>query len=125
MLRQKILAIDDSVIVIKQLQSILEREYSFKGVTSGLAALKILDNESVDLVLLDLEMPVMDGFGTLAAIRQREHLKELPVIILTGNNHKQKVIKGITSGVAGYIVKPADSELLLEKIRNIFKRNEE
>ncbi|MBQ9767116.1 MAG: response regulator [Lachnospiraceae bacterium] len=125
MLQQKILAIDDSVIVIKQLQSILEREYYFKGVTSGLAALKILDTEPVDLVLLDLEMPVMDGFATLTAIRQREHLKELPIVILTGNNHKQKVIKGITSGVAGYIVKPADSELLLEKIRNALKRNEE
>lgn len=125
MLQQKILAIDDSVIVIKQLQSILEREYHFKGVTSGLAALKILDNEAVDLVLLDLEMPVMDGFATLTAIRQREHLKELPIVILTGNNHKQKVIKGITSGVAGYVVKPADSELLMEKIRNVLKRNEE
>lgn len=125
MIRQKILAIDDSMIVIMQLQSILERDYSFKGVTSGFAALKILDTEPVDLVLLDLDMPVMDGFATLTAIRQRQHLKELPIIIVTGNSHRQKVIKGITSGVAGYIVKPPDSEQILEKIRNVFKRNVE
>jgi DNA-binding response OmpR family regulator len=58
----------------------------------------------------------MDGFATLASIRQREALKDIPIIILTGTRHKQKVIKGITSGVAGYIVKPADSEQLISKI---------
>ncbi len=115
-MQKKILAIDDSVIALKQLQNILERYYEFKGVTSGLTGLKVLDSEAVDLVLLDLEMPVMDGFATLTAIRQRENLKEIPVIILTGENHKQKVIKGIMSGVAGYIVKPADSEQLLDRI---------
>lgn len=116
MLKKKILAIDDSTIVLKQLQSILDKEFDFVGATSGLAGLKRLENEVYDLVLLDIEMPVMDGFATLAAIRQREVLKDIPIIILTGTRHKQKVIKGITSGVAGYIVKPADSEQLLAKI---------
>ncbi|MBP3616634.1 MAG: response regulator [Lachnospiraceae bacterium] len=116
MLKKKILAIDDSAIVLKQLQNILDKKFDFVGVTSGLAALKRLDNEVFDLVLLDLEMPVMDGFATLTSIRQREVLKDIPIIILTGTRHKQKVIKGITSGVAGYIVKPADSEQLLAKI---------
>lgn len=116
MLKKKILAIDDSAIALKQLQNILERQFEFVGVTSGLAGLKRLDNEVFDLVLLDIEMPVMDGFATLTSIRQREALKDLPIIILTGTRHKQKVIKGITSGVAGYIVKPADSEQLLMKI---------
>ena len=86
---------------------ILDKKFDFVGVTSGLAGLKRLDNEVFDLVLLDLEMPVMDGFATLTSIRQRETLKDIPIIILTGTRHKQKVIKGITSGVHGYIVKPA------------------
>lgn len=116
MLKKRILAIDDSAIALKQLQNILEREFEFVGVTSGLAGLKRLDNEVFDLVLLDIEMPVMDGFATLTSIRQRETLKDIPIIILTGTRHKQKVIKGITSGVAGYIVKPANSEQLLMKI---------
>ena len=119
MLKKKILAIDDSAIALKQLQNILEREFEFVGVTSGLAGLKRLDNEVFDLVLLDLEMPVMDGFATLTSIRQREVLKDIPIIILTGTRHKQKVIKGITSGVAGYIVKPADSEQLVTKIETV------
>ena len=118
MLKKKILAIDDSAIVLKQLQNILDKKFDFVGVTSGLAGLKRLDNEVFDLVLLDLEMPVMDGFATLTSIRQREVLKDLPIIILTGTRHKQKVIKGITSGVAGYIVKPADSEQLVAKIES-------
>ena len=117
MIKKKILAIDDSAIALKQLQNILEREFEFVGVTSGLAGLKRLDNEAFDLVLLDIEMPVMDGFATLTSIRQRENLRELPIIILTGTRHKEKVVKGITSGVAGYIVKPANSEQLLTKIK--------
>ncbi len=116
MLKKKILAIDDSAIALKQLQNILESKYEFVGVNGGLAGLKRLDNEVFDLVLLDIEMPVMDGFATLTSIRQRENLRDLPIIILTGTRHKEKVIKGITSGVEGYIVKPANSEQLLAKI---------
>lgn len=116
MMKKKILAIDDSIIALKQLQNILEKKFEFVGVTSGLAGLKRLDSEEFDLVLLDIEMPVMDGFATLTSIRQRESIKEIPIIILTGTRHKQKVIKGITSGVHGYVVKPADSELLIAKI---------
>ena len=119
MLKKRILAIDDSVIALKQLQNILNQNYEFEGVTSGLAGIKRLDTEAFDLVLLDLEMPVMDGFATLASIRQRENLKDLPIIILTGTRHKQKVIKGVTSGVAGYIVKPANSEQLIAKIEAV------
>lgn len=119
MMKKRILAIDDSVIAIKQLQNILSQKYEFVGVTSGLAGIKRLDSEAYDLVLLDLEMPIMDGFATLASIRQRENLKELPIIILTGTRHKQKVIKGVTSGVAGYIVKPANSEQLIAKIEAV------
>ena len=116
MVKKKILAIDDSVIALKQLQNILEKKFEFAGATSGLAGLKRLDSEHFDLVLLDIEMPVMDGFATLTSIRQRESLKDIPIIILTGTRHKDKVIKGITSGVHGYVVKPADSELLISKI---------
>lgn len=115
-MQRKILAIDDSIIVLKQLQNILESRYSFQGVTSGINALKILDNERIDLVLLDLQMPVMDGFSVLTAIRQREKLKDLPVIILTMDGHKDKVVQGILSGVAGYVVKPVNSAQLLSRI---------
>lgn len=118
MIKKRILAIDDSAIALKQLQNILDKEFEFVGVTSGLAGLKRLDNEVFDLVLLDIEMPVMDGFATLTSIRQRENLRDLPIIILTGTRHKEKVVKGITSGVAGYIVKPADSEQLVAKIES-------
>ncbi len=116
MVKKRILAIDDSAIALKQLQNILEKKFEFEGVTSGLAGLKRLDSAQFDLVLLDIEMPVMDGFATLTSIRQRENLKDLPIIILTGTRHKDKVIKGITSGVHGYIVKPADAEQLIAKI---------
>jgi len=119
MLKKKILAIDDSAIALKQLQSILEPKYEFVGVNGGLAGLKRLDSEAFDLVLLDIEMPVMDGFATLTSIRQRDNLRDLPIIFLTGTRHKEKVIKGITSGVEGYIVKPANSEQLLAKIESV------
>jgi len=123
--QRKILAIDDSIIVLKQLQNILESRYSFQGVTSGINALKILDNERIDLVLLDLQMPVMDGFSVLTAIRQREKLKDLPVIILTMDGHKDKVVQGILSGVAGYVVKPVNSAQLLSRIEKCLGTGED
>lgn len=124
-MQRKILAIDDSIIVLKQLQNILESRYSFQGVTSGINALKILDNERIDLVLLDLQMPVMDGFSVLTAIRQREKLKDLPVIILTMDGHKDKVVQGILSGVAGYVVKPVNSTQLIERIEKCLDTGED
>lgn len=124
-MQRKILAIDDSIIVLKQLQNILESRYSFQGVTSGINALKILDNERIDLVLLDLQMPVMDGFSVLTAIRQREKLKDLPVIILTMDGHKDKVVQGILSGVAGYVVKPVNSAQLLSRIEKCLGTGED
>lgn len=124
-MQRKILAIDDSIIVLKQLQNILESRYSFQGVTSGINALKILDNERIDLVLLDLQMPVMDGFSVLTAIRQREKLKDLPVIILTMDGHKDKVVQGILSGVAGYVVKPVNSTQLIERIEKCLGTGED
>lgn len=124
-MQKKILVIDDSIIVLKQLQNILESQYEFQGVTSGMNGLKILDNEKIDLVLLDLQMPVMDGFAVLTAIRQREKLKDLPVIILTMDGRKDKVVQGILSGVAGYVVKPVNSTQLLDRIEKCLVMEED
>lgn len=119
MIKKRILAIDDSAIALKQLQNILEKRFDFVGVGSGFEGLKRLDAEHFDLVLLDIEMPMMDGFATLDSMKQREGLKDLPVIILTSSRHKNDVVKGITSGVHGYIVKPAESEQLITKIETV------
>lgn len=119
MIKKRILAIDDSAIALKQLQNILEKRFDFVGVGSGFEGLKRLDAEHFDLVLLDIEMPMMDGFATLDSMKQRESLKDLPVIILTSSRHKNDVVKGITSGVHGYIVKPAESEQLITKIETV------
>ncbi|MDD6035425.1 MAG: response regulator [Lachnospiraceae bacterium] len=124
MVRKRILAIDDSVVTLKQLQNILEKKYDLVTAASGVSGLKHLDNELFDLVLLDLEMPVMDGFATLTTIRQRDYLKDIPVIILTGTRNKQDVLRGITNGVIGYIVKPINSQMLLEKIELCFGEEE-
>ncbi len=124
-MQKKILAIDDSIIVLKQLQNILESQYEFQSTTSGINGLKILDNEKIDLVLLDLQMPVMDGFAVLTAIRQREKLKTLPVIILTMDGRKDKVVQGILSGVSGYVVKPVNSAQLLDRIEKCLVMEED
>ncbi len=123
-MQKKILAIDDSIIVLKQLQSILEPQYEFQSATSGINGLKILDNEKIDLVLLDVQMPEMDGFEVLTEIRKREKHKDLPVIILTMDGHKEKVVQGILSGVAGYVVKPVHSIQLLERIEKCLGKEE-
>ena len=118
---EKILIVDDEKMNRSLLKHIFEEQYEVLEAANGVEAIELLDSniEEIQVVFLDLLMPVMDGFATLTSIRQRETLRDLPIIILTGTRHKEKVIKGITSGVEGYIVKPANSEQLLAKIESV------
>ena len=112
--RQKILVADDEASIRRILETRLKMVgYDVVTAEDGEEAVEVFNKTNPDLVVLDVMMPKMDGYGVTREIRRTS---DIPIIILTGTRHKQKVIKGITSGVAGYIVKPADSEQLLAKI---------
>jgi CheY-like chemotaxis protein len=112
---RKVLVVDDDIRNIFAMTSLLEHE-QMKVVTaeSGREALEVLaKTPDVDIVLMDIMMPEMDGYDTMRAIRLKEDLKPLPIIALTAKAMKGDREKCIESGATDYITKPVDTEQLL------------
>lgn len=118
---KKILVVDDStthrMAVSKILQSVAN--YHILEASDGSNALEMLKKEYIDLVLLDVMMPVMNGFETLTAIREDEELSDVPVIMCTSMNEREEVMRLAKQGIAGYIVKPPKKETLLPKVQQV------
>ena len=81
--------------------------------------MKYLDKNRPDLILLDIRMPVRDGFQILRDIRDMENRADIPVIMLTGTEGRQSVMEGIKLGICDYVLKPFDPDDLLERIRRV------
>lgn len=119
----KILIVDDNP---KYLEDALPMYgYEIAVATDGLQALKILskDANSINLVLLDVMMPNLNGWDTLKAIRTNEKTKTLPVIMLTAVNEEQKIVSGLKIGADDYIVKPFILPNLLARIEAVLRRS--
>lgn len=118
----KILIIDDNP---KYLADVLPTfGYEVEVAYDGLQGLQFLTNKDhdIDLVILDVMMPNMDGFETLKVIRSKEHLQVLPVIMLTAVDTEQKQISGLKFGADDYIVKPFSLPNLLARIEAVLRR---
>ena len=119
----RILIVDDNP---KYLEDALPM-YGYEVVvaTDGIKALKILSKESdkIDLVLLDVMMPNMNGWDTLKAIRTSEKTKMIPVIMITAVSEEQKIVSGLKIGADDYIVKPFVLPNLLARIEAVLRRS--
>lgn len=120
--KMRILAIDDNTVNLATLEQELKSKYEVVPMISGRRAIKYLYREQVDLILLDVEMPIMDGIETLKEIRAQENGVTVPVIFLTAKKDKATVIDGAKLGIMDYITKPFDPEDLHERIERVFKR---
>jgi CheY-like chemotaxis protein len=113
--RKSILAVDDDTYSLDVLRDALqETEYNLACVTSGVAALRYLQNHRPDLYILDIEMPEMDGYELAQNIRS--YGMKAPIIFLTGNATKEYVERAIKAGAADFIVKPINNEFVQKKI---------
>jgi light-regulated signal transduction histidine kinase (bacteriophytochrome) len=127
----KILIVDDKKENLLSLQIILaDQGYEFVEASSGKDALRILlKNQDFAIILMDVQMPLMDGFETAELIRQSDRLKNVPIIFLTANmNSNEYIFKGYQSGAVDYMIKPLSPEILLAKVRiftELFKKNME
>ena len=122
MKKMRILAIDDNTVNLATLEQELKDKYEVIPMISGRRAIKYLYCEKVDLILLDVQMPVMDGVETLREIRNMENGITVPVIFLTAMKDKDTVIEGSKLGIMDYITNPFDVEDLTSRIDRVFKR---
>jgi signal transduction histidine kinase/DNA-binding response OmpR family regulator/integral membrane sensor domain MASE1 len=121
----KILLVEDNVFNQKVAVTLLRREsHSVRVAENGRDALDILDKESFDIVLMDVQMPLMDGLEATAAIRQKERATgaHLPIIMLTAHAMSGDRERFLESGADGYVTKPIRLEELWTTIRNLIAR---
>ena len=99
--------------------------YEVAVATDGIQALKILskDADKINLVLLDVMMPNMNGWDTLKSIRANEKTKTIPVIMITAVSEEQKIVSGLKIGADDYIVKPFVLPNLLARIEAVLRRS--
>lgn len=114
-----ILVVDDQLAMRKTISYIL-RQLGFKNLNfaeDGESAWNILNNDPVDLLLLDWNMPRMSGLSLLERIRRSEAFAMLPVVMVTAEASEEHVLTAIQAGVTNYIVKPFTPDTLRKKIR--------
>ncbi|MCR5265003.1 MAG: response regulator transcription factor [Cyanobacteria bacterium RUI128] len=119
----KILIVDDNPKYLSEALPLYG--YTVEVVTNGVDALKKLEenNNNIDLVLLDVMMPQMDGWDTLKAIKTNENTKYLPVIMVTAVNEEHKIVSGLKYGADDYVVKPFILPNLLARIEAVLRRS--
>lgn len=116
-----ILAVDDAAFILSRIMDALGQHYDMITVNSGARALKYLDKSKPDLILLDIRMPVRDGFDILREIRTMEDRVDIPVIMLTAVEDKQSVMKSIELGICDYVLKPFTPDDLLERVQRVLE----
>ena len=119
--RKHILVVDDEPIILRSIKIWLQDDFELSLLNSGELALEFLDMHPVDLVLLDYKMPTMDGPSVLAAIRNDERLRKLPVIFLTSQSDRQSVITAMQYKPDGYILKTKTPEEIKQSVIDFFK----
>jgi len=113
---KRILVVDDNLSILKQISAHLSGEYEVSLAKSGLLALQICTKEKPDLILLDVEMPDMDGFDVISRLKQNPYLNRIPVIFLTASHSHEVEIKALELGARDFIMKPAEKSILLHRI---------
>ena len=120
----RVLLVDDEEEFVETLAQRLEvRGFDVTTALNGADALERVEHEGVDLVILDLQMPGVDGIGVLRKIKELKPLVE--VIMLTGHATVETAIEGMKLGAFDFLIKPTETEELVEKINRAFGRKSE
>ena len=120
-LKPAILIVEDNTDARLFLQRSLEDEYHLLTASNGSVALTLLAKQSVDLIVSDVMMPVMDGIELVRKVRQNIRYSHIPVILLTAKSGEEDIIAGLQEGVADYLTKPYSLAVLRLRIRKILE----
>lgn len=114
---KSIWVVDDDTMNLRMAEFILkQKEYEVTKLESGIECLRLLKKERPDLILLDVEMPLMNGIKTLESIRASRDTKDIPVVFLTASADTDTVVEAGRLGVVDYVVKPFMPQELLKRV---------
>ncbi len=117
--KRKVLLVDDSGTALMMEKMILAREpYELITATNGEEAIAVALRERPDLILLDVNMPKMDGFAVCTALREQEATRNTPILMVTTRGEADNVERGYQVGCTDYVTKPIDGVELVAKVRN-------
>ncbi len=120
----KFLIVDDFSTMRRIVRGLLKEAgyHNADEAEDGSVALQMLKANKFDFVVSDINMPVMNGFELLAAVKADENLKHLPVLMVTAEARKEDIVRAAKDGAAGYIVKPFTKATLEEKVQKIMQK---
>lgn len=121
--KQQILLVDDNAIQLRALKGALQKYYDVAMATSGKEAVHMIEKKLPDMVFLDYEMPEWNGKMTLEQIRQIPGAEALPVVFLTGIKNKENIKAVLGLKPAGYLLKPANQDMIMDTIQKILGEN--
>ena len=116
MSRKRILVVEDVEFNRDLIVQLLEDEYEILTATDGAEGLEVAERERPDLILMDLSLPVMDGWEAVRRVKASEALRGIPVIALSAHAMKGDEDRARQSGCDDYLSKPLDEDLLFEKL---------
>ena len=114
--RKVIFLVDDDITNLTIGSNVLSELYSVVTLNSGERLLKMLEKKIPDLILLDIDMPEMNGYQAIQQIKSVDEFKDIPVIFLTAKNDSGSELEGLSLGAVDYIIKPFSPPLLLKRI---------
>ena len=124
-LGKRLLLVDDDTTFLRMMQNCLGTNYKVAAASSGMKAIEYLANHTVDLILLDHDMPVTSGPQVLEMLRSEPATRHIPVIFLTGKNDRDSVMSVMSLKPEGYILKSAGSDDILKSVQNFFNKRKQ
>jgi putative two-component system response regulator len=116
-----VLVVDDNKTNLISAKNVLAEQYKVTAVTMGAQALKFLEANTCDIILLDVDMPQMDGFEVIRKIKEMKLVQEPPVLFLTGNTDPETISRCIDEGGMDVVDKPFVKAILLNRIQFILE----
>ena len=119
--KTRILVVDDEVRILRLMKQILEPEgYQVVTAENGQSALDLFDTENPDLMLMDIMMPVMDGYTTCKRMRE---FSNVPIIVVTAKGKTDEIAQGLDCGADDYIIKPFSAKVLIARVKAVLRRS--
>ncbi len=118
--KKALLLVDDDPVFLRSTQAVLKKKYKVYMVNSGASAFMLMSKRHIDLILLDINMPVLDGPHVLEMIRSEDGMRNIPVMFLTGKSDPESIVEAFRHEPAGYIVKDISAAGLIQKLEEFF-----